>query len=187
MKISDQIIDLFEQRGNGAYFGESISETEHALQAAFFAQQESAPKHLVVAALLHDVGHLLHNQGENIADLGIDAEHEEVGERWLAQFFGPEVSEPVKLHVAAKRYLCATRPEYLAALSPTSTRSLQLQGGPMSPVEQLAFERNPHFQEALRLRLWDDRAKIVGLSVPALRHYTDLLNEAACQQLLNQQ
>jgi len=171
MNVIDEIVRLFERRGNEAYFGEPVSQKEHALQAAYEAEREAAPPPLVVAALLHDVGHLLHELPEDIADRGVDARHESAGEAWLARHFPPEVTEPVKLHVAAKRYLCKTDCEYLAQLSPASVQSLALQGGPFSDDEVREFEQHRYFREAVRLRRWDDRAKIPGLAVPALEHY----------------
>jgi phosphonate degradation associated HDIG domain protein len=159
-----------------------VSQTEHALQAADLAAQEGASNALVVAALLHDVGHLLHTEGEDVADRGVDARHEEAGEAWLLESFGPDVTEPVRLHVAAKRYLCAVDPDYLATLSPASVRSLELQGGPMTPDEIARFERNPYCGDAVRLRRWDDAAKVPGLGVPGLDTYRDRL-AAAMQEL----
>jgi gamma-butyrobetaine dioxygenase len=97
----------------------------------------------------------------------------------LARWFGPEVTEPVRLHVAAKRYLCAVEPGYLAALSPASVHSLGLQGGPMTDAEARAFESNPYYRDAVRLRRWDDEAKVVGLAVPGIEHYRDRLEAAA--------
>src|SRR5262249_46218099 len=106
-------MEIFAAKGQSAYFGEPVSQLEHALQAAWQAENENAPAWLVVAALLHDIGHLLHDQPEHIADLGIDARHEDVGHAWLAQYFGPEIAAPVRMHVDAKRYLCATDASYL--------------------------------------------------------------------------
>ena len=164
------IAALFERRGREAYHGEAVSQTEHALQAAALAEVEGAPDALVVAALLHDVGHLLVGD-EGLADRGIDGRHEEAGWAWLSRAFGPEVAEPVRLHVDAKRYLCATDPAYRAALSPASELSLRLQGGPFDAEGRAAFEANPHFRDALRLRRWDDAAKVPGQDVPGLDHY----------------
>jgi phosphonate degradation associated HDIG domain protein len=179
MSVVDQIFTLFAQRGEEAYFGEPVSQKEHALQAAYQAEQEDAPDTLVVAALVHDAGHLLHGLSEGIADQGVDGRHEAVGEAWLARHFGPEITEPVRLHVAAKRYLCAVDPAYREQLSPASIRSLALQGGPMGDEEVEAFDRNPHAQAAVRLRRWDDRAKVPGLPVPDLGHYRARLEAAA--------
>jgi phosphonate degradation associated HDIG domain protein len=174
----DEICALFEKRGEEAYFGEPVSQTEHALQAAYQAENEGAPPALVVAALLHDIGHLVHGLSEDVADRGVDARHEAVGEAWLSRHFGPEVAEPVRLHVAAKRYLCAVDAAYGAQLSPASVRSLDLQGGPFSPAEIQAFEQHRYFREAVRLRRWDDAAKIPRLEVPGLEHYRSRLEAA---------
>ena len=130
---------LYAQRGSQAYYGEAVNMTEHGLQAAHFAQAEGAPESLVIAALLHDIGHLTENVPADIAEWQRDAGHERSGSRWLARHFGPEVSEPVRLHVPAKRYLCATDPEYFAKLSAASVITLRLQGGPMSAAEVAAL------------------------------------------------
>ncbi len=171
----EEILRLFQTRGRDAYLGEPVSQAEHALQSAHLAVLEGAPDSLVVAALLHDVGHLLHDLGDDAADRGIDDRHERSGAAWLAKTFGPEVAEPARLHVDAKRYLCAVEPSYLEGLSPGSKLSLALQGGPMTPEEVEHFESNPHHLDAVRLRRWDDQAKIPGLKVPGLEKYTDQL------------
>jgi phosphonate degradation associated HDIG domain protein len=171
MPISDQIIEIFASKGSTAYFGEPVTQLEHALQAAWYAERENAPAWLVTAALLHDIGHLLHGMGEQVAGLGIDTRHEDLGHAWLAQYFGPEVTAPVRLHVAAKRYLCAADPEYLGHLSPASVQSLELQGGPFTEGEAREFEQRPFAREAVRLRRWDDLAKVPGMDVPGLEHY----------------
>jgi len=136
----------------------------------------------VVAGLLHDVGHLLPGTGGEAA-AGVDTRHEEIGTDWLAEYFGPEVTTPIRLHVAAKRYLCATDSAYLRRLSPASLESLQLQGGPMSPAEVSAFERLPEWDHAVLLRSWDDEAKIPGLEVPPLAAYRSRLERALRQQV----
>jgi [1-hydroxy-2-(trimethylamino)ethyl]phosphonate dioxygenase len=165
MTAIDEVFELFERRGREAYFGESVSILEHSLQAAWLAEQAGAEPHLLVAALLHDVGHLLHQMPGDIAERGIDGRHEAIGEAWLRFRFGPDVSEPVRLHVEAKRYLCCVEPAYLANLSPSSIQSLELQGGPLSPEEARDFERNPRFQDAVALRRWDDAAKSPDLNL----------------------
>jgi [1-hydroxy-2-(trimethylamino)ethyl]phosphonate dioxygenase len=178
MKIVDEIIDLFQQRGDAAYLGEAISQTEHALQSAALAEQQGAPDTLVIAALLHDIGHLLDGQDEDLADRGLDGRHEEAGYSWLTAHFGPEVTEPVRLHVTAKRYLCAVDPVYLARLSPASRLSLSLQGGPLEAAQCAEFESNPLYHDAIRLRHWDDTAKVPGLKVPGLDSYRERLQAA---------
>ncbi|SRR5258706_13445937 len=175
MNVTDEVFDLFERRGREAYFGENVSILEHSLQAAWLANQSGAGSHLVVAALLHDIGHLLHGMPEDIAQQGVDGRHEMAGEAWLRSRFGPEVSEPVRLHVDAKRYLCRVEPAYLEELSPSSIESLTLQGGPFTADEARDFEQNPYFQDAVALRRWDDAAKSPGLAVPDMRAYTDAL------------
>lgn len=179
MNVTDEVVALFAGRGGGAYFGERVSMLEHMLQAAHFAEQERAPAHLVVAALLHDVGHLVETVPDDIADWHEDAKHEEVGGAWLARRFGPNVSDPVRLHVPAKRYLCATEPSYFAQLSPASVITLKLQGGPMSTAEIGAFELEPHHSEAVRVRKWDDRGKVLNLSTRGLTEYRSLIEAVA--------
>jgi len=178
VSVADEILALYGARGAGAYFGERVSMTEHGLQAAWFAQLEGAPEPLIVAALLHDVGHLLEAVPEDLADWTSDARHEETGARWLAGRFGPEVSEPVRLHVPAKRYLLATDAAYFRQLSSASVHTLKLQGGPMSIEETRAFEREPYYREAVRVRHWDDQGKVAGLEVPPLESYLGMLNSA---------
>ncbi len=179
MTVTDQILSIFESRGNESYFGEPVSELEHALQCANLAEREHAADSLVVAALMHDFGHLVHGLGENIADAGVDARHEDVGGAWLARHFGPGITEPVRLHVAAKRYLCAVDPEYLRQLSPASNQSLKLQGGPFNSEEVRSFESQAYFREAVQVRRWDDAAKVPGLDVPGLEHFRPRI-EATC-------
>lgn len=183
MTVAGEVAALFLDKGKSSYFGEPVSQLEHALQAAHFPSEAKAPDHLVVAALLHDIGHLVEDIPENTADFGIDAKHEEIGESWLARRFGPEVHEPVHLHVAAKRYLCATDPAYFSRLSPASVQSLELQSGPMSPEEVAAFECHQYFKEALRLRVWDDEAKVPGLPTAELRSYYGLIDQAALPKI----
>jgi len=179
MSASDEVLALFRAHGSQAYYGEPVTTLEHMLQAAHFAQLEGAPGPLVVAALLHDIGHLLENVPDDIEDWRTDARHEELGGRWLARFFGPEVSDPVRLHVPAKRYLCATNPSYLDKLSSASIHTLKLQGGPMNEAEIAAFEREPHWREAIRVRLWDDEGKVAGLKTAGLDSFRALIDATA--------
>jgi phosphonate degradation associated HDIG domain protein len=179
MGVSNEIRALFDGRGAETYFGESVSTLEHMLQAAHFAELEAADAPLVVAALLHDVGHLIQNAPDDIAEWHADGHHEVVGGRWLAKRFGSEVSDPVRLHVPAKRYLCATDGGYFAKLSPASVITLKLQGGPMSAEEVVAFEREPFWREAVRLRRWDDAGKVAGLKTRSLESYLLLVEATA--------
>ena len=175
MSVLDEILTLFKKRGASAYFGERVSMTEHALQAAYFAQLEAAPPALVIAALLHDVGHLLRELPDDIADWTVDVRHEEVGSRWLAQRFSADVYEPVRLHVPAKRYLCATDAKYFARLSTASVHTLKLQGGPMAPREITLFETEPYFKQAVCVRHWDDQGKVAALRTPGIEDYGALI------------
>jgi phosphonate degradation associated HDIG domain protein len=175
MSVTEEILAIFQRCGSSAYFGESVSMTEHALQAAYFAQAAAAPPALIVAALLHDIGHLVDDVPSDIADWTMDAHHEEIGSRWLATRFLPEVSEPVRLHVPAKRYLLATDAGYFAKLSPASVITLKLQGGPMTAQEVSRFETERFHKEAVRVRQWDDQGKVAGLNTPALSDYGALI------------
>jgi gamma-butyrobetaine dioxygenase len=166
MDSIDCILELFRTRGASDYFGEPVTQQEHALQAAHMATRDGAANPLVAAALLHDIGHLLGPQ-------------EDSGCFWLARHFGSEVTEPIRLHVVAKRYLCATDCVYLERLSPASLHSLELQGGPLGPEDVVRFEANPYYRDAIRLRWWDDAAKIEAWEVPGLHHYELLLRRLA--------
>ncbi len=175
MSTVDAILQMFAVAGPAAYFGESVSQTEHALQSAHLAVGSGADEELVVAALLHDVGHLLSGLPEDVAQHGIDDSHEEAGAVWLEKHFGPAVVMPVRLHVAAKRYLCAVEPDYLRGLSSASQLSLRLQGGPFALAEMRTFEAQPHFKAAVALRRWDDGAKVPEWEVPELEAYRPAL------------
>jgi [1-hydroxy-2-(trimethylamino)ethyl]phosphonate dioxygenase len=179
MTTSDEVLSIYGRGGSAAYFGEAVNMTEHGLQAAHFAQLADAPDALVIAALLHDIGHLIDSAPDDIADWTSDAQHELSGARWLAARFGPEVSEPVRLHVPAKRYLCATDPDYFTRLSPASVVTLKLQGGPMSRVQIAAFEAEARHREAVLVRQWDDQGKMAGLATPDLAHYRALIDRLA--------
>ena len=172
-----EIERLFAARGDHAY-GEGVSQRAHALQCAALAEQRGEPASLVLAALLHDIGHLLHADADAARTDGVDDRHEALGAQWLAQRFGPDLWQPVALHVQAKRYLCAREPRYAQALSAASQRSLALQGGPMSATEAARFETLRHADAALRLRRLDERAKVPGLATPPLAHF--LAQAEAC-------
>lgn len=174
----DPIFDAFAMAGHEAY-GEDVSQLDHALQCAALAQAEAAPEPLIAAALLHDYGHLFEGRGEAAGRDGRDARHEAYGPRALKVWFGPAVTGPIALHVAAKRYLCAAEPGYAASLSAASQLSLALQGGAFTPAQCAQFERGRFAAEAVRLRRWDDTGKTPGLAVPPLDHYRPLLARVA--------
>jgi phosphonate degradation associated HDIG domain protein len=171
----DEVFALLESGGGEAYFGEPVTVLEHSLQAAWFVQRGSSDGALIAAALLHDLGHLLHTEGEDAATRGLDTRHEELAAAALGEHLPAAVLDAIRLHVAAKRYLCFAEPDYLAALSPASVTSLDLQGGPMSAVEAGQFLALPHAQEALAVRRADDAAKVQGLEVPHLGAYRALV------------
>lgn len=170
MDVMHEIRSAFTRRGNESY-GEGVSQLEHAIQCAAFAQRDAAPPALVAAAYLHDIGHLLHDLPQDIADSGVDTQHEATGSAWLSQHFGPELTEPVRMHVAAKRYLAATEPGCFDLLSDASKLSLKLQGGPMSAGQVRAFDAEPFLADAIRLRRWDEEGKIVGFQGPPPAHF----------------
>ena len=169
--------ELLESRGHKEYVGEAVTILQHSLQTALFAQGAGASDALVAAALLHDIGHFAHAAGLDATRRGIDPRHEARGAELLMQWFGPEVAEPVRLHVDAKRYLVGEDPAYAEGLSVESQNTLRLQGGPMTEAQRADFEGRPHWREALQLRRWDDQAKIVGLNVPPVSDYLELLLE----------
>ena len=171
----DEVFAVLATGGGTAYFGEPVTVLEHSLQAAHIIRESGGYDTLVAAALLHDLGHLLHTAGEDAAQRGLDTRHEELGVAAIAGHLPPAVLDPIKMHVAAKRYLCFAEPEYLAELSPASVESLALQGGPMSAAEAEAWLAAPHAREAVRLRRADDAAKIAGLAVPGLESYRPLV------------
>jgi phosphonate degradation associated HDIG domain protein len=173
----DAIKDLFAAFGDRMYAGEPVTQLEHALQSAALAAESGATAALVTAAFLHDLGHLLNDQGETPTLRGIDDRHEYVAIPRLRGLFPEAVLAPIRLHVEAKRYLCArgtealSGPAYLQALSADSLRSLQLQGGVFAEAEADRFIAQPFAADAVNLRRWDDRAKVAGRATPSLDHY----------------
>lgn len=164
-----ELLGLYEGERATAMYDEVVTEREHALQAALLAEEAGADDATVAAALLHDVGRLL-------VDLGpADRAHERLGERHLSRWFGPAVTSPVGLHVAAKRFLCATEPGYAEELSEVSVRSLAVQGGPMSPEAVEAFRARSGWEAAIALRRWDDEAKVAGRRTREVEDYRPVL------------
>jgi phosphonate degradation associated HDIG domain protein len=169
------IADIFQRRGADSYLGEEVTMSEHMLQAAQLAEQAGADDRVVSAALLHDIGHYCSEFPADAQDQGIDNRHNEAGAAVLAPFFPALVIDCVRHHVPAKRYLCASDPGYFARLSPASVLTLKLQGGPMSAAEVAAFRRSPNLEDILRVRIWDDEAKVAGRKTPSFAHYAPLL------------
>jgi phosphonate degradation associated HDIG domain protein len=173
-----EITEIFAIRADGQYGLAHITQKQHALQAAWLAERDGLPSSMIAASLMHDIGHMVHDLGHDPAADGVDDRHEELGDAWLREHFGPEVTEPVRLHVAAKRYLCGSEPDYFSKLSPDSVRSLELQGGPMSEAEIAAFRALPQWEDAVRLRRYDEQAKVKGLQTPPVEHF--MPHVAAC-------
>ena len=184
MSPVDAIAELFASAGAADYLGEPVTVAEHLLQAGALAEAAGAPPALVAAALLHDVGHLrsADSEGDGIElsgrelMAGTDNNHGDRGAQWLSsQRFPASVTEPIRLHVAAKRYLCATEPSYFGRLSEASVYTLAVQGGPMADAEAREFEREARAADAIAVRRWDDQAKDPSADVPAFDHYRRLL------------
>jgi phosphonate degradation associated HDIG domain protein len=169
------LADIFTRRGAEEYLGEPVTMAEHMLQGAWFAEREGASDELVAAALLHDIGHFTSEFGTYSPDDTEDRHHDDAGAQVLRPFFPPLIAECVRLHVAAKRYLCATDPGYYAKLSTASAHTLSLQGGPMNADEVAAFQANPFFREAVQVRLWDEAGKVAGLHTRTFAEYMPLL------------
>jgi len=176
----EDVIELFERWG-ADHYDEEVSQLDHALQCAALARASTAAPSLVVASLLHDIGHLLDldDHAGDVGDFTIDHHHELRGARELATLFPPEVTAPIALHVEAKRYCCAVDPSYLGSLSPGSLRSLATQGGPMTADEAARFKALPRAADAIALRRWDDQGKVDGLEVVPLSAYEGLLHSLA--------
>ncbi|KWC47045.1 phosphohydrolase [Burkholderia ubonensis] len=171
----EEIRGLYREHGHVAYSGEPVTQLEHALQSGLLAEEGGADDALVAAAFLHDLGHLLNRQGETPSARGIDDLHQYYVLPFLRPLLPDAVLEPIRLHVDAKRCLCRTDAGYFESLSPDSVRSLALQGGVFSEEEAAAFLRRPFAEDALRLRRWDDMAKVEGRATPDLDHYMEIV------------
>ena len=175
----EEIEGVFALKGRDQYSGEPVTQIEHALQSAALAEADGASDALVTAALLHDLGHMLHDIPGTPSLRGFDDVHQFRALPFLRGTFDNPVLDPIRLHVDAKRYLCAVRPHYYDALSDDSKRSLMLQGGTFTPAKAQAFISQPGAEDAVRLRLWDDAAKTPGVETPSLAHF--LARARRCQ------
>ncbi len=174
---TEHVIRLFEQRGQGRYGSEQVSQLQHALQCAVFAKRQGAGSAMIVAALLHDLGHIIDHQAmPESDDQNLDDAHEQRAYQWIKSNFGKSVADPVRLHVAAKRYLCTVEPEYLTKLSPASLKSFHDQGGLMSQSQIDDFRDEPFAFEAVELRRWDDLAKDPTMQTPTIEDFAPLLD-----------
>lgn len=173
----EEILRILRESSGTSYFGEPVSQLEHALQAAQCARDAGASEEAILAALLHDIGHLVAGpEAEHESGVGV-IDHDAQGAEFLrARGFSERVIALVEGHVNAKRYLTATNPEYLAKLSPASLQTLALQGGPFSDEEAVAFRAHPCFREMLQLRSWDEQAKRTDwTTVSPLDSYAEML------------
>lgn len=167
--------DIFERRGGEEYLGEPVTMAQHMLQGATFAEKAGNDEVIIVAALLHDIGHFTSEFGTFSMDDTKDKFHEEAGAAVLEKFFPTLVTDCVRYHVAAKRYLCATKPEYFARLSQASVHSLNLQGGPMSDAEVAEFEKNPNLKQIVQVRYLDDAGKEPDMETPSFSHFAPMV------------
>lgn len=167
--------DIFERRGAESYLGEQVTMSEHMLQGAELAELAGGSDEIIAAALLHDIGHYTNEFPDDALAQGIDNHHDEAGAAILSEFFPPIVTDCVRYHVAAKRYLCATDTEYFGKLSEASVHTLSLQGGPMNDKEVTDFEKNPHLSDIVQVRYWDDQGKVPNHVTPNFAHYAPML------------
>ncbi|MFL9873169.1 (R)-1-hydroxy-2-trimethylaminoethylphosphonate oxygenase [Paraburkholderia megapolitana] len=167
--------DIFARRGGEEYLGEGVTMAEHMLQAAHLVEQNGERDTVIVAALLHDIGHFTSEFGAFSMSDTKDNYHDAAGAVVVEQFFPRAVTDCVRLHVAAKRYLCAVDPGYFAKLSPASVHSLRLQGGPMTDEQVARFSQNPNLADVIKVRLADDAGKVTGASTPDFAHYAPLV------------
>lgn len=172
--FADYIMDIYANRGDDHY-GEDVSQREHAEQCAHHARADGASDELIIAALLHDIGHLLHKFGEDAADRGIDTRHERIGSGFLARALPAGVTQPIALHVRAKRYLATINTTYLEGLSGASMQSFILQGGLMSEDEIASFLAEPYHEDALKLRAYDELGKVIGMQLAGFASYLPMI------------
>ena len=174
----NSIFEILSTKGHEQYGTEAVSQLEHALQCATLAKTSNATPELITASLLHDFGHLVHNLGEDAAERGIDDRHEYRALGYLKTIFSDAVTEPIRMHVNAKRYLCAVNQYYWNSLSPVSKTSLKLQGGIFSEAEATEFINQPYAEDAVKLRIWDDLAKVEGLVTPKLNYFLPAIEKS---------
>lgn len=167
--------DIFERRGGEEYLGEPVTMAQHMLQGATLAEQNGQDEVIIVSALLHDIGHFTSEFGTFRMNDTEDRFHEAAGADVLQDFFPSLVTDCVRYHVAAKRYLCATRPAYFNQLSQASIHSLNLQGGAMNEAEVAEFEKNPNLREIVEVRNLDDAGKHADMHTPAFAHFAPMV------------
>ncbi|NIZ63161.1 phosphodiesterase [Sedimentitalea sp. CY04] len=173
--------DIFDRCGGEEYLGEPVTMAEHMLQGATIAEQNGQDEEIIVGALLHDIGHFTSEFGTFSMDDVEDRFHEEAGAQVLAEFFPTVITDCVRYHVAAKRYLCATKPEYYDRLSPASIHSLNLQGGAMAPDEVIEFEKNPNLKKIIQVRYLDEAGKRADMETPDYWHFAPMVQRIVDQ------
>lgn len=178
MSITDDLIEQLNRQGREMYGNEAVTQLAHALQCGWLAERSGATPATIIACLFHDIGHLVLQDDAEAAEEGVDLQHEKIGADHLGQWFGEDVTQPVRLHVDAKRYLCATEPTYFGTLSPASVTSLEVQGGPFNGREAEHFAAQPYFREAVKLRRWDDHAKNPETETPQLEHFRPFIEQS---------
>lgn len=167
--------DIFERCGDEEYLGEPVTMAQHMLQGATLAEQNGLDEDIIVGALLHDIGHFTSEFGTFSMDDTEDRHHEDAGAEVLARFFPTVITDCVRYHVAAKRYLCATKPDYFKRLSDASVHSLNLQGGPMSAEEVAEFEKNPNLKKIIQVRYLDEAGKQPDMATPDFWHFAPMV------------
>jgi [1-hydroxy-2-(trimethylamino)ethyl]phosphonate dioxygenase len=170
--IRDELLEIYGKRAAKRYGLSDVTQLQHALQAALNAEKAGEPPAIIVASLLHDLGHMIHDLGTDYLERGINDTHEDRGAAWLERRFGRDVSEPVRLHVPAKRYLCAVEGHY-EQLARDSRRSLELQGGTMTADEVAAFRSEAYGDAAIRVRRYDDTAKTPTATTPPFEYFLE--------------
>lgn len=181
--IVEFIGGIFDRRGDEEYLGEPVTMAEHMLQGATIAEQNGQPEEIIVGALLHDIGHFTSEFGMFSMNDTEDRFHEVAGAEVLERFFPSVITDCVRYHVAAKRYLCATRPEYFNRLSEASVHSLNLQGGPMNAEEVAEFEKNPNLKQIIAVRYLDEAGKRADMETPDYWHFAPMVQRMVDKHL----
>ena len=173
--IVDFIGSIFDRRGGEEYLGEPVNMGQHMLQGATIAEQQGQPEEIIIGALLHDIGHFTSEFGTFTIEDTEDRHHEDAGAKVLERFFPKVITDCVRYHVSAKRYLCATKPEYFESLSEASIHSLHLQGGPLNHMEVVEFEKNPNLDQIIAVRYLDDAGKHAGMETPDYWYFAPMV------------
>lgn len=180
--IVEFIAGIFARRGAEEYLGEEVNISEHMYQAGHLAEAAGASEEIIVAALLHDIGHFTNEFPDDAAELGIDSHHDRAGAAVVAPFFPSIVTDCIRHHVSAKRYLCAVDPDYFDALSDASVLSLKLQGGPLTSEAADKFAQNTDIEAIVQVRKWDDEAKVSGKKTESFEYFAPMIQRVVNSQ-----